>query len=317
MKQETTAKHFYTFSEMLSQLQTEADCREYLESILWEQGPICPHCGTQDEKHYRLKQQGEFKGLYKCKDCKLRFTVKVGTMFEGSNAPLRKWFIAIYIFSSHKKGISSIQLAKDLGITQKTAWYMLHRIRHSFRPKNVRMSGFIQVDETFIGGKAKNKHSDKRTRNAQGRSLKDKTPVFGILSNNSQVYTEVVPSTGKGHLQPIIKRIVEKGSLIVTDEWHGYNGLDKDYKQSVIFHANKEYVRGAIHNNSIEGFWGLLKRGILGIYHHTSPQHLQKYCDEFGLRYNTRKMDETDRFDHLLANPGSRLKYKELIALNK
>lgn len=306
---------FKTFAQMLEMLPDETACRNYLEELRWAGEPVCPHCGSQSKDHYKLNVKGEFKGLRKCKDCKQRFTVTVGTMFEGSHAPLRKWFIAMYIFASHKKGISSIQLGKDLGLTQKTAWFMLHRIREAFGHKTkVKFTGVTQADETFIGGKAKNRHIGKRGMNDRGRSVKEKTPVFGMVNNGDQVHLTVIPDTKAKTIKPIIADMVAQGSIVITDEWGAYNGLDRGFKHAVINHKNNEYVRGAFHTNNIEGFWAILKRGIYGVYHQTSPKHLNRYCTEFSHRFNTRKLKDNERFEAALKNTGGRLKYKELIA---
>lgn len=304
---------FNSFSQMLETLPNDKACRQFLENLRWNGEPVCPHCGSVNKDHYELKTKGEFNGLRKCKDCKQRFTVTVGTMFEGSHLSLRKWFIAIYIFSSHKKGISSLQLHRDLGVTQKTAWFMLSRLRNTFKNKsNVKFIGTVQADETFVGGKNKNRHANKKVAKSQGRSHKDKTPVFGLLSNG-QVNTKVVPNTKAKTLKPIIHEMVEKGSIIVTDEWDAYKGLIKDYQHKVLKHNEGEYTNNTFHTNSVEGFWSLLKRGIFGIYHSTSPKHLGKYCDEFSYRYNTRQISDSERFSLSLINANERLHYKELI----
>lgn len=304
---------FSSFAQMLEILSTENDCREFLEQIRWGKSPICPHCGSQSKEHYELKQKGEFKGLRKCKDCRERFTVKVGTMFHGSPISLRKWFIAIYIFSSHKKGISSLQLHRDLGVTQKTAWFMLQRIRNNFSMNTTeKLTGTVEADETFIGGKNKNRHVNKKIEKSQGRSIKDKTPVFGMV-NKGKVNTRVVSDTKANTLKPIIDEMVEKGSIVVTDEWKAYKGLIEDYQHKILNHNRGEFVNNSFHTNSIEGFWSLLKRGIFGIYHSTSPKHLNMYCDEFSYRYNTRKITDGERFEMTLANANRRLSYQELI----
>jgi transposase-like protein len=312
---ENIAKHnpFTSFVQMLDRLPDNEACRQYLEQILWNGTPTCAHCGVVDEKAYRLKKAGQ----YKCRSCQMRFTVTIGTMFEGSHLPLRKWFIAIYIFSSHKKGISSHQLAKDLGITQKSAWFMLGRIRYAFKVKSLtpQMTGLVQADETFVGGKNKNRHEDKKVHDSQGRSTKDKTPVFGMVQNGSKVYTQVVPDTKAKTLKPIIEKMVSDGAIVVTDEWLGYSGLNKTHAHVVMNHKAKEYVRGGFHTNGIENFWSHLKRGIYGIYHHASPKHLHRYCDEFTFRYNSRNAGEVERFDVSLAQTNNfRLTYKQLIA---
>lgn len=313
------AKHFDTFksfAEMLKVLPNEAACRDYLELILWEGEPVCPHCASKNKEHYKLKTKGQFKGLYKCKDCRERFTVTVGTIFEGSHIDLRKWFIAVYIFSSHKKGVSSHQLARDLGVTQKSAWFMLSRIRYAFQQKclKTKLDGVIQADESFVGGKNKNRHADKKVQNAQVRSVKDKTPVLEVVKAGGDLHLTVVKDTKATILKPLIENMVSQGSIVVTDEWTGYQGLSDHCAHVVLNHKDEEYVRSAFHTNSIENFWSLLKRGIYGIYHQVSPKHLNRDCDEFAYRYNSRKAGSTERFDVSLKKIGGRLTYKELIA---
>ena len=299
---------------MLEILNTEKDCREFLEKLRWNGTPVCPHCGSINKEHYKLKTKGEFKGLYKCKDCLERFTVTVKTMFEGSHIPLRKWFIAIYIFSSHKKGISSMQLHRDLGITQKSAWFMLGRLRNCFQTKSsIKFTGVTQADETYVGGKNKFRHYDKKVPHSGGRSTKDKTPVFGLL-NNGHVSMAVVPDTKAKTLQPIITNMVAEGSILVTDEYVAYYGLDKKYKREIVHHNANEYKSvGGLSTNGLEGFWSLLKRGIYGIYHQVSAKHLNQYCDEFAYRYNTRDVSDSDRFNLSIVNADERLTYKALI----
>lgn len=304
---------FKSFAEMLEVLPNDMSCRNFLETLRWNGEPVCPHCGSKNKEHYKLRKKGEYNGQYKCKDCRQYFTVTVGTMFEGSHLPLRKWFIAMYIFGSHKKGISSHQLARDLGITQKSAWFVLGRLRNSYNVKTpIQFSGTIQADESFVGGKNKNRHSNKKVKESQGRSVKDKTPVFGLL-NNGKAHTTVVPNTKATTLKPIINAMIEQGAIVVTDEWNAYNGLAKNFQHEVINHKKNEFVRGNFHTNGIENFWSLLKRGIYGIYHSASPKHLNKYCDEFSYRYNTRQITDAERFSLSLQNADERLTYKQLI----
>jgi transposase-like protein len=304
---------FKNFSELMQVFPTDTEAREFLEGLRWKGVPVCPHCGVIDAHHYRLRKKGGFSGIYKCKDCRKNFTVTVGTMFEGSHIGLRKWFIAMFLFSSHKKGISSHQLAKDLGITQKSAWFMLSLIRMSFAPKTKpQMEGIVMADESFIGGKNKNRHKDKKVDDSQGRSVKDKTPVFGLM-NDGKVDTTVVTDTKASTLKPIIKEMVKSGSIMVTDEWVAYNGLSNDYQHEVVNHQKSEYVKDGFSTNALEGFWSLLKRGIYGIYHHVSPKHLNKYTDEFTYRYNTRTSNESQRFVYSIVNATKRISYKELI----
>lgn len=301
---------------MLTALPDDKACREYLELMRWDGVPTCPHCGTVDEKHYRLNVKVEFKGMYKCKACRERFTVTVGTMFEGSPISLRKWFIATYIFASHKKGISSHQLARDLGVTQKTAWLMLHRLRQSFTDVNPeQLDGVVSLDETFVGGKNKNRHTDKKKEGGQGGNSEDKTIVFGAMSAGGNVVTNIIADRTAETMVPQIKKVVKKGSIIVTDEHKAYYKVRKEYYHIVINHNEGAYVNGAFTTNNIEGFWSLLKRGVIGIYHQVTPKHLQTYCNEFGFRYNSRKVTDKARFDVALKRTeGVRLPYSVLIA---
>jgi transposase-like protein len=297
----------------MKSLHDRKSCREFLEKCRWQGIPICPHCKHQSEKHYRLKTGGEFNGLYKCRDCKKRFTVTIGTIFEGSNVPLEKWFVAIYLFLSHKKGISSIQLSKDIDVTQKTAWAMLHKIRCNLNDATVDnlsecLDGEVQVDETYIGGKTKG-----RIWQNQGRSLKQKIPVVGLLTDD-KVITFVVRHADCNTLQGIINFIVKPGATVVTDGLHSYRGIDIFYNHQVVIHSKGNYVnKEGFHTNGIEGFWSHLKRGIKGIYHVVSHKHLQKYCNEFAYRYSTRKISDGERFMQFITSIHKRLSYSNLI----
>ncbi|PSL50376.1 transposase-like zinc ribbon protein [Chitinophaga niastensis] len=283
-------------------------CMNYLAKMRWNGKIKCAFC--EHDKVYELK--GKYK-RYKCSNCRKQFSVTKGTIFENSPIPLQKWFTAIHILSAHKKGISSIQLGKDLKVTQKTAWFMTQRIRYTLKTRSFnKMDGVIQCDESFIGGKNKNRHGDKKVPNTQGRSLKTKTPVFGIMHSTGVIYTQVIPDTKAKTIKPIIKNLIESGSIIVTDEWKAYRNMPADYMHIVLRHTEEEYARGAFHNNTIEGFWSQLKRGIYGIYHHVSPKHLHRYCDEFSYRYNTRKMKDAERFEDTMEKISCRLTYKML-----
>jgi len=287
----------------------ESVCKGHLEKLRWNGKPVCPHC---NEGNPYITNRG-----YKCrnKECHKKFSVTVGTFFENTNIPLSKWFVAMYIITSHKKGLSSLQLAKDIGVTQKTAWFILHRIREMLKGDNPELlGGTIEADETFIGGQNKNRHKNKQVNNPQGRSLRDKTPVIGLYQRNGLITSKVVQDTTMQSLHPIIRDSVKEGSRLITDEWGGYNGLGKSYEHNVIQHGKGQYCIGDVHTNSLEGFWSLLKRGIIGIYHQVSEKHLGKYCSEFNFRYNTRKINEADRFDKAISQCKGRLKYRELIA---
>lgn len=284
----------------------EKTCREYLKNERFADGKVvCPKCGSVEKIYFMADGK-----RYKCgnKGCLHIFTITVGTIFEASHIPLQKWFLAMYIVSAHKKGISSLQLHRDLGVTQKTAWFMLHRIRYMLAnefPKEP-LSGIVEADETYVGG---------RTREGKhGRGSENKTPVFGMVERNDEVRTAVVPDVKGRTLRPIVYKNVAEGSTLMTDEYKSYDALSSDYNHEIVRHAAKEYVRGNIHTNTIEGFWSLLKRGIIGIYHQVSVKHLQRYCDEFEYRYNTRHLQDGERFNHTFSHCETRLTYATLIS---
>ena len=303
-------RDFDRFFELLTYFDTEERCIEYFAQLRWNGKPQCPYC--QHEHAYELKGKTR---RWKCASCRQQFSVRVGTIFEDSKISLRKWFFAVYLATAHKKGISSHQLARDLNITQKTAWFMLQRIRTAFAPEdNVQLGNVVEIDETFVGGKEHNKHKSKRTPNSQGRSTKTKTPVLGILQRDGKIFAIPVENTQRKTILPIIESKVEAGARVYTDEWHPYKALGSNYEHSFVQHGADQYVDGEVHTNSIESFWALFKRGILGIYHQTSKKHLHLYVDEFTFRFNNRKMSEGSRFDVLLANTNNkRLTYKDLI----
>lgn len=301
---------FKSLPDLLNSFQDEQTCREYLAIQRWGKKPVCVHCGNM-ENIYTI----EGGKRYKCSGCKKKFSVTVGTIFEKSHISLNIWFAAIYLATAHKKGISSLQLSRDLGITQKSAWFVLHRVREMLREKNPEiLTGTVEADETFVGGKNKNRHASKKVEESQGRSVKDKTPVFGVIQRGGKLNTRVVPDTKAKTLKPIVAELVERGAIVVTDEWNAYKGLTKDYAHHVIRHRDNEYMRDGMHTNTIEGFWSLFKRGIYGIYHYASPKHLHRYTDEFSYRYNTRKELDQERFSSSLTRADGRLTYKQLTA---
>jgi transposase-like protein len=251
--------------------------------------------------------------MYRCKNTGKNFNARIGTLFECSKIPLRKWFIAIYLITSHKKGISSIQLSKDIKVTQKTAWFLNQRIRECFINEE-KLSGEVALDETFVGGKNKNRHWDKKVKNSQGRSFKDKVPVLGMLQRNGKVVCRVLKDTSYKSLTAPIIRTVKRGSTLFSDEWGGYRVVDKVYEHYIVDHSRKQYVDGNAYTNTIEGFWGIMKRGLIGIYNYTGRKHLQRYVDEFSFRYNTRNLSEAERFNLFLCNSNHRITYKKLTA---
>lgn len=302
---------FKSIFDLLKTFPDEESCIKHLEEIRWNGNPISPF--DKESKVYKCTNN-----RYKCKNTGKYFNVKVGTIFEDTKIPLQKWFLALYIFSSHKKGISSHQLAKDISVTQKTSWFILHRLRYAFDTPNFKktLENEIEVDETFMGGEEKNKHADKRVEGTQGRSVKTKKPVFGIKQREGNVIAKVVEDTKASTLLPIIADNTKVGTIIYSDEWKAYNNVDKlknCVKHERVNHSAKLYVNSKAHTNGLENFWSHLKRGIDGIYHWCSVKHLQYYVDEYALRYNSRDFTTFDRFNLVLQNSVQRLTYKKLI----
>lgn len=301
---------FNSLFELARVFNTEQKCIDYLEELIWNGNPVSPFDSTS--KVYKCAGN-----KYKCKNTGLYFNVKTNTMFDSTKIELQKWFMAIWLVTSHKKGISSHQLAKDIQVTQKTAWFMLQRIRNCFDVENNHeLDNKVEADETFIGGKNKNRHADKKVENSQGRSCKDKTPVFGMVERQGKLVAKKVETTSGEHLTPEIIKVVKQSATLYTDEWLGYNAINRIYDHLFVKHNAKEFVNGDVYTNTIEGFWSILKRGIMGIYHFVSKKHLQFYVDEFVFRYNTRNFEtETSRFNHFLRNIASKyLPYQKLIA---
>lgn len=291
----------------------EKVCLQHLENLRWPDGkPTCAHC--EHDKVYRFSDGKRFK----CAKCRKQFTVKVGTIFESSNIPLSKWFAAIYLATSHKKGVSSHQLAKDIDISQKCAWHVLHRIREMVKEKDATFiatpGAEYEADEHFHGGKEKNKHANKRTKGTQGRSTKTKTPIFGIVERGGKAIAKPVKDTSAKTLLPIIAETVPFGAPVYTDEWYAYRGLKGVYQHEIVKHRSGQYVVGNAHTNSVESLWATLTRTVVGVYHHISPEHLESYCDEIVFRYNTRKANEAERFDLAIAqSDGRQLKWVDLL----
>ena len=302
-------KPAFTLADLGEKFSDELTCKKYLAGLRWKDGAaVCPHCGHK--KSYVFSN-----GDYKCAACRKKYSVRVGTIFEDSKVSLKSWFIAAYLLTAHKKGISSCQLAKDIGVTQKTAWFMLHRLKFAMREKSfdAPMTGVVELDETYVGGKEANKHKSKRTEGTQGRSTKVKAPVFGMVERNGRVVAMTVKAVDAKTLEPIVTQYIKVGAKVMTDEWTAYVRLHRLYDHQIVRHGQGEYVSGEAHTNTLEGFWSLLKRGIIGIYHHVSIKHLDQYVGEFTYRYNSRKIDDAQRFNVALSNIDGRLTYKTLI----
>lgn len=303
---------FKSLSDLLHALPDEESCIAYLEWIVWRGGPVV---SPYDPKSQVYKCRGH---NYKCRNTGRYFNARTNTIFYRSSVPLQKWFMAIWMFMTHRKGLSSVQLSKDIGVTQKTAWAMLHRIRKCFGEQNKELvlDGTVEIDETLIGGKNRNRHKDKKVKHSRGRSFKDKVPVFGMLQRGGSVVAKVVKNTQTKTLRAEIDKTILAGSTIYSDEWK-YGDLHKKYRHSKIHHCYGVYGIGDVTTNSIEGFWSILKRGIIGVYHRVSRQHLQKYVDEFVFRYNQRLLPLQDAFTDAMRCLNFRITYRDLIYANE
>lgn len=296
--------------------------REYLESIRWPDGPICPHCGS-DERIMALKGKTTRPGLYKCGECRKQFSVTVGTVFERSKIPIHKWVLATTLMCSSKKGISAHQLHRTLNITYKSAWFMMHRIREAMREGGNGLLGgsgkTVEADETFVGGKPRKRSpswsTDGRRR---GRGTK-KTPVVALVEREGRVHAQAVPSVTAKSLKTALNEHVDRQSKLMTDELILYKNAGKDYaSHDTVTHSAGEYARGDIHTNTVEGYFSILKRGINGIYQHCSKEHLPRYLDEYSFRYNYRAKlgfdDEARTRQALSGISGKRLTYNPINA---
>jgi len=298
---------FNSILDLINTFPDEETCIVHLEELRWNGHIVSPF--DSSSKVYKCANH-----RYRCKITGKYFNVKTSTLFDNTKVKLQKWFIAIWLVTSHKKGISSLQLSRDINVTQKTAWFMLQRIRACFGIENDNeLDNTVEADETYVGGKNKNRHNIKKIPNSQGRSAKDKTPIVGIVERSGKLNANVVENVQSKTLTTEIIRNVKHTASLYTDEWLGYKGVSRIYDHAVVKHNQGEYVNGRVHTNTIEGFWSLLKRGIVGIYHFTSKKHLQRYVDEFVFRYNTRQYNEAVRFNMLIANLEHRTTYKGLI----
>lgn len=288
-------------------------CEQKMSLMKWDEGKaVCPKCGGNHIGRIASRR------MYQCKnkECRKQFSVKVGTIFEDSPLGLDKWFVAVWCIANAKNGISSCELARALDVTQKSAWFMLHRIREAMKTGTFqKMNGEVEVDETFVGGKAKNMHKAKRDKVIDGRGPVNKTIVQGILKRGGEVRTMVVKNTEGPTLRGNVLRNVDRSTTVYTDAAPAYIDLNRSLVHQSVDHVI-EYVKGRVHTNGIENFWSLLKRALKGTYTKCAPFHLHRYCDEEAWRYNNRRVADGARFEGLLKMVvGRRLTWRELCAV--
>lgn len=294
-------KQFRSLADLTKAIPNEEAAIAHFMAVRWKNGAFCPFCGSKRVYHFADKRD------HKCAECRRRFSIKVGTVMEGTKIEVRKWLLAIWVLTANKKGVASTQLARDLGVTQKTAWFMLHRLRHAARTRsfNRPLGGTVEVDETFMGGKDRNRRLSKR-------GMQQKAIVVGLLERGGELRAHPIPSLWQA--PRAVEQNVAPGSVLMTDEAPGYARLAGKYRHETVNHRNQEYARGNTHTNSIEGFWGLFKRQVYGIHHWVSRRHLAKYVAEATWRFNRREVAEADRLNEFIGRLDGRLTYASLIA---
>lgn len=298
--------------EIADYFRTNEICKQAIAQERWGDTVVCPYCGGT---HCYMTKEGR----YICKDCHSHFSVLVGTIFENTKVSLRKWFIAMYLISCSKKSVSSCQLARDIKVTQKTAWFMMQKIRGLFGlDDSTVLDGEVEMDEMYLGGRETNKHESKRTEGTQGRSTKTKTPIFGMLQRDGKVVAMKVEDTKGATLLPIVEQFVEEGATTYTDEANIYHNLSKKgYEHMFVNHGKREFVRCKdIHTNGIEGFWAHFKRVIFSTYHCVSKDYVQRYIDEQSYRWNTREENDSYRFHDMFVKACKHFDYNDVLSLS-
>lgn len=312
MKAARTAVNYKSDMDLIKlfeQFGTETQCREALEKMRWPNGVKCLRC--QSEKVYRIHT----RNLFRCESCEYQFSAKTGTIFHDSHLPLPKWFAAIYLMSESKKGMSALQLKRTLKVAYKTAWYLCHRIREAVKDADSSLlSGICELDETFVGGKAKNMHKAERARKIHGRGGADKAMVLGAIERGGKVRLDVAINRDRETLKAFIAaKLADETTAIMTDDFPAYDGCgDANTRHQTVNHSAKEYVRGDVHTNTMENVWSLFKRSIIGSYHQISVKHLDRYLDELEFRFNNRNNPYLFRDTLLRLLQTSNLEYKEL-----
>ena len=304
---------------------TEDEARSILEAIRWPKGPVCPHCGSMAATHLHPVADSVRDGVIQCNSCRQQFTVTVGTVMHRSHITLRQWVQAFYSMCSHKKGVSALQLQRNLGLhSYRSAWHLAHRIRFAMKedPLASLLAGTVEVDETYVGGKPRKGQKDEKgnpIKHKRGRGTL-KVPVVALIERDGRARTRVVDHVTAGNLKSAIRENVSRGATIMTDELNLYGGIGKEFKggHKTVNHSKGEYARGSVNVNSGESFFALLKRGVHGTFHHVSKHHLHRYCDEFSFRWSHRRVEDGERAVAAIRGAaGRRLTYRQPVSVLK